>query len=108
MLLHNNLKWTQPLDYENMVFCCRMCLQTSHLQNTCPQAKNHLKKKKKQVSKLKGWQFFESQEAEAEEVEILEKTTNENVQNPQESMQKNVEKRNSSIVPMPSIQEQQV
>lgn len=28
--------------------------------------------------------------------------------NPQESMQKNVEKHNSSIVPMPSIQEQQV
>ena len=57
ILLHNNLKWTQSLDYENMAFYFRISLQTSHLQNTCPQAKTDLKRKKRQDSKSKGWKF---------------------------------------------------
>lgn len=35
MLVHNNRQWTQSLDYENMIFFFRGCLQTSHLQSAC-------------------------------------------------------------------------
>ena len=44
------------MDYENTAFRCRGCLQTNHLLNACPQARNTPNQKKQQQRKPKGWQ----------------------------------------------------
>ena len=35
----NSKKWVQHLDYENIAFRCKSCLQTGHLQGLCPMAR---------------------------------------------------------------------
>jgi len=47
LLTHKNQYWTQSLDFENTAFWCRICWQTGHLQNTCPEAKKEPRSKKK-------------------------------------------------------------
>lgn len=58
-MIHNNLRWTQFLYFENTTFRCRICVQTWHLQHMCPRAKKDPKRKKKQTKKPKGWKFPE-------------------------------------------------
>ena len=65
----NNTQWIQPLDYENIMFYCRGCLQTSHLLSTCPQARNIPERNKKQQRKPKGWQHIDPLEEEEDTTE---------------------------------------
>lgn len=56
-LNHKQQKWTQHLDFENTAFRCGICGNTTHLQNTCPEAKKDNGKKNKTGKTPKGWQF---------------------------------------------------
>lgn len=56
-LIYKQQNWLQGLDYENTAFICRLCRQTRHLQNTCPEAKKANSKKKQKGKQRKGWQF---------------------------------------------------
>lgn len=56
-LTHKQQKWTQHFDYENTAFRCRICRNTGHLQNTCPEAKRDNRTKKKTGRATKGWQY---------------------------------------------------
>jgi len=72
LLLHNEKKWAQPLDYENTAFKCHICRQTDHLQNACPQNKKD--RKKRQPPKPKGWQFSTTWAEDIEEEKNTETT----------------------------------
>lgn len=70
-LIHKQMNWTQNLDYENTTFRCRICKQTGHLQNICPEAKKNNLRRKKNGKQQKGWNFFPSQqEMEEDEAEV--------------------------------------
>lgn len=80
LLTHNNQCWTQLLDYENITFRCRLCLQTRHLQNTCPLEKKDSMRKNKVVKKPKGWKFPTPQLNNEEEEEDLGPPITEEIQ----------------------------
>ena len=47
----NSKSWVQLLDYENTTFRCRTCLNTWHLQGSCPMAQPLKKRKPKLVER---------------------------------------------------------
>lgn len=63
----NKKTWTQLLDFENTTFRCRICWQAGHLQNTCPNTKKELQRKKKPGKKRKGWKFPSNEPDEEED-----------------------------------------
>lgn len=79
ILVHNNIQWTQPLDYKNTTFRCRGCLQIGHLHSACPQAKKDPKRNKKQCQKPKDWQCTVPREEAVEEEETTENIAYNNV-----------------------------
>jgi len=90
-LQYEKFKWLQILDYENTAFRCRFCYVTGHLQDTCPLARRHPKKKKGMNTRGKTWQseyapqFSEDSEAEESEPEEQQKKEEraDNRQNPE-------------------------
>ena len=55
MLIYQQQKCLQPLDYENTTFRCRNSRMIGHIQNTCPEAKKANSKKKQKGKQRKGW-----------------------------------------------------
>ena len=49
----NSKPWVEQLDYENTTFRCKSCLQTGHLQSTCPMARPS--KTRRPKSRTKRW-----------------------------------------------------
>jgi hypothetical protein len=38
-LVHEDLEWIQPVDYEHVSFCCRKCHEHGHLYRDCTKKK---------------------------------------------------------------------
>lgn len=74
ILKHGIQKYIQTLDYENTAFRCRICHQTGHLQESCPQDKKAQKKTKEQPAKPKHWRIHETIYDEEEDQEEQENT----------------------------------
>lgn len=68
----SNSQWIQPLNYENMVFRCRGCMQTGHLQYDCPLARKDPRRTKKQQKNPRGWQHIDPLEEEDINVNPIE------------------------------------
>lgn len=79
ILIHNNIQWTQPLDYENTTFCCCDCQQTGHLLSTFPQAKKDTRRNKKQSQEPKGWQHTKPLVETTKEDETTKNTVDNNI-----------------------------
>jgi len=96
-LQYEKFKWLQILDYENTAFRCRYCYDTGHLQDTCPLAKRHPKKKKGMNTRGKTWQpeyapqYSEDSEVEESEPEeqLKKEEREENRQNSESMEEKN-------------------
>ena len=76
-LKHKDRSWLQSLDYENTAFRCRICQQTGHLQNACPEYKKNSRRKKKTGNHQKGWKFSYTESDEEEDNEEEEPVQNE-------------------------------
>jgi len=88
--------WTQILDYENTPFRCRIFRQTGHLQNTFPEAKKDMHRKKKVGKQPKGWKF---PPPDPEDVPVEKEDTEKEHPIPQENNQIHKELETVEFVP---------
>lgn len=102
-LKYKDRSWLQSVDYENTAFKCRICRQTGHLQNACPEYKKNSCRKKKTGNHQKGWKFSYTDSDEEEDNEEEEPVQNESHQtethktSPQEPMESQSGKNSNSL-----------